>query len=481
MGWADGFAQGVQLGRSLIDTYNQAKQQRELSEIADAKPQESQGYTADDGKMLENIASAKNADGSKAYDLTANEDGSYRFTSTADPSASGLIAARGVTDFMGERTAGSMSPNQVNAARMAATAGVLMKTDPVRGAHLMQVSEQAQREASRFSWEQAAQERVASRAAQADADNVALRGALKPQEGDGNDYLKTVAPRAVQELLSQGRVDDAQHLQTFLTGERGQRYASSWMAGVRRFAVGDSQGAVKAFEKLYNEDFDDGHQVKMTPQPDGKSYKAAIFDADGKVVSERTGSIESLVGQAIVALDPVSAAKFHVQQQGKRDAEESTLNRQLELERLRQEGRQDQEDRRDQRLAQRLAHQGGHGLTAAQDRGNQEIDAARQKVAGLSPEEIRRRTAKATNTGRENKDYDPGLARAAALAARRKIGQDDWFDQRQSSPQQAPDAGQDVAARFRADAQMSKYRLGKETPNGREVLDASGKLIGHYR
>ncbi|MBP9906571.1 MAG: hypothetical protein KBF66_13500 [Rhodoferax sp.] len=140
-------------------------------------------------------------------------------------------------------------------------------------------------------------------------------------------------------------------------------------------------------------------------------------------------------------------------------------------------------------------------LTAVQQRGNFEIDAAREAVQGMDAADIRRRTAKTTDTGRENPDYDPGLAKAAALATRRKIGDDQTFDNRQigrdtqaapatavsataapASASAAPTLDrQELGKRFRSDRQMNAYRLGSETPKGYEVLDASGKVVGHYR
>lgn len=467
----------------VADAFQEARDRRDMRSIADAKPEQSQGFTAEDGQQLAAIASAKDENGNPYYKLSANEDGSYKVQTANGSMPDATIAQRGVTDFMGQRTAGQMSEQQVNNVRQRAMAGVLMRRDPAAGARLMSDVTQQEQNDARFVQEQMMRSRTIARNAQVDDDEAALRQSLKtPEDVSSNDYLKTVAPRALQTLMSQGRVEDARHLQTYLNTEQGQRYANAWAGGVRRYAVGDTQGAMDAFQKLYNESFDDGHQIKLTALPKGKGYQADLLDGDGKVVNTHTGSVEQLLSQAVTALDPVSAAKFNVQQQAKRDAEEATLNRQLELERLRQEGRLDQEDRRDARLTQRLASQHTRGgLTAVQERGNLEIDAARERVAGMSPDEIRRRTAKATDTGRENKDFDPGLARAVNLAARRKTGADDWFDQRQGrAAPAAPVDRQDVAGRFRADPQMNRYRLGKQTPQGIEVLDTSGKLVGHY-
>lgn len=120
--------------------------------------------------------------------------------------------------------------------------------------------------------------------------------------------------------------------------------------------------------------------------------------------------------------------------------------------------------------------------TMSQESRNAEIDAARERIAGMDPAEIKRRTANYTATGRENPDYDPTLAKAASLAGRRKVGDDPHFDERQPRP-----AGQhgydrnDVASRFRAERGMDRYKLGEDTADGVEVLDAAGKVIGHYR
>ncbi len=68
------------------------------------------------------------------------------------------------------------------------------------------------------------------------------------------------------------------------------------------------------------------------------------------------------------------------------------------------------------------------GRVPSQQRGNAEIDAARAKIAGLTPEEIRQKTTPALASGRDNPAYDPALVKAAAMANRRKVGADDEFD-----------------------------------------------------
>ncbi len=116
-------------------------------------------------------------------------------------------------------------------------------------------------------------------------------------------------------------------------------------------------------------------------------------------------------------------------------------------------------------------------LTLPQVRENLEIEAARQRIAGMDPAEIKRRTANYTETGRENPDFDPTLAKAQSLAQRRLYGDDPGFEARQQQPAKSDDA----LSRFKADKAMAGHTLGKQTERGTEVFDASGRLIGHYR
>ncbi|MBW7902945.1 MAG: hypothetical protein H3C26_15795 [Rhodocyclaceae bacterium] len=150
------------------------------------------------------------------------------------------------------------------------------------------------------------------------------------------------------------------------------------------------------------------------------------------------------------------------------------------------------------------------GLTLAQQRSNFEIDAAREMLDGMSEDEVRRRTTPTTATGRENPDFDPALARAAKLASRRRIGDDDWFDQRQGRPpsntfaskplNQMTDAqleqiGRQAGneGRLKIDAELARrslagmkgaegYSVGQYVEGkGFQVLDASGRPVSWLR
>ncbi len=131
---------------------------------------------------------------------------------------------------------------------------------------------------------------------------------------------------------------------------------------------------------------------------------------------------------------------------------------------------------------------GGPSLTTTQQRSNEEINAARQALTGMSRDDVLRKTQQATATGRNNPDYDPQLASQWKLANRRKYGDDTQFDQF-NTPTERPNLGNDlrrmkqqtdIAKRMSADPAMKGMRAGKITPQGLEVLDTNGRIVGHY-
>lgn len=334
-------------------------------------------------------------------------------------------------------------------------------------------------------------------------------------------YLDVVGPRVMDAYLRQGKVAEAKAWRDFTESEQGHAYANDFAQAQRLLTAGDYDTAAPVLEKLYNRGYPDGRQVKLTSLGDGQ-FKADVFDQkSGKQLGSRTMPGADMGKMAIGALAPTKVVEFMAQQQGKREAEGASLNKSLELERLRQEGADVRDDRRDERLQQRLdaqtvnlerrlSTQGARGgLTAAQQRANAEIDAAREAVSGLSPQDIMRRTAKATNTGRENPDYDPGLARQAALANRRKIGDDEMFDQPKPKggdvfagkplaemtegqlQQFARSAGQggkvkidaEIARRTLAGLpQMQGHQIGQYIEGkGYQVLDPQGRPVSYLR
>lgn len=175
-GFGQGFLMGTQAAKGLLDLYNQANQQNEREVIANAKPEVMQGYTAQQGADL----SAAAASGQYDIGVKTKDDGtfdSYTVTPKADPSQTGVIAQQGVTDFMGNRSAGTMTDDQVNRARTMAMAGVVAKTNPIEGLRMQQAVKAGERDDKLFDVQMDRADREKRKADDEDAFNAARRNA----------------------------------------------------------------------------------------------------------------------------------------------------------------------------------------------------------------------------------------------------------------------------------------------------------------
>lgn len=270
----------------VYDTTGRVAEDIELSKVARAKPEESQGFTADQGVDLEAAA----ARGDK-IDIAYKDDGQGnqvfdRYVVTPKmgegemgPPQSRDVAMQGVTDFLGNRTAGKMDEGQVNNARQRAMAGVVMKSDPVRGAAMMRDVKRDERDDQRFGWEQSRNERQIRLDAETDAEKALMQD-LDAKTGewfksrltgpDGNqraatvdDHLAASQFRAAQ-LMAAGKTDAAGQVmkdynaQSLLkinldTAQRKQALGQTAAA----LAAGD----LNAVKDFYNQFIPDGAQV----------------------------------------------------------------------------------------------------------------------------------------------------------------------------------------------------------------------------
>lgn len=144
------FFEGFEKGYGAVGT---VMRDIELSKIANEQPTTSEGFTAEQGDQLR--AAAESGQYDIAYDESKK---GYTVTPKAG-GETGVIAQQGVTDFMGQRTAGTMTPSQANNAKTMAMAGVLKKYDPVRGMQMEQQAIAGQRDELRFGREQKSWER----------------------------------------------------------------------------------------------------------------------------------------------------------------------------------------------------------------------------------------------------------------------------------------------------------------------------------
>lgn len=167
MSFARNFALGQQIAKTAMDTYDQARQQKEFADIQNAKPEEFSGYTAQDGDQLAAIANARDPQGNPYYTLEAQPGGQYGIRSNfqvqgADgqmttPAQVG-IGQRRVSNFLGQRyDAEQLTPERMEGLRARAMAGAVSKTDPIRGMGLMQSIKSGERDDTRFDWEKQGQ------------------------------------------------------------------------------------------------------------------------------------------------------------------------------------------------------------------------------------------------------------------------------------------------------------------------------------
>lgn len=134
---------------AAYDTTTRVAKDIELSRVAQAKPEEMQGFTTEDADQLRAAADSGQYD----IGIKTDENGEfkgYTVTPKADPSQTGTIAMQGVTDFLGNRTAGRMSQDQQDRARLMAMAGVLEKYDPQEGMRLRREVKTQERDDQRW-------------------------------------------------------------------------------------------------------------------------------------------------------------------------------------------------------------------------------------------------------------------------------------------------------------------------------------------
>lgn len=290
------FLAGQRFAQGLVETYRDAQQRRELDEISQAKPVESSEFTPEQGQQIEAAAAGgKNHigydDKIKAYMATPKlADGEM---GPAQPVE--IARQKPMTEFLGKKTPGAMTPEQVTGARQLAMADVVSKSDPIQGMRLQREVKQGEREDKRWMREESA-------ATKADADKAFaekldgqvgewFKGRLKNPDGTEraptvDDHLAASQYRAAQ-LTGAGKIDQAgQVLKDYAAQSlvKIQLQGAQRKEALGRTASALAAGDLDAVKDFYNEFV-----------PDGARVTGVKRGADGEIVIQR----ESLDGRAL--------------------------------------------------------------------------------------------------------------------------------------------------------------------------------------
>lgn len=292
------FLAGQKFAQGLIETYRDAQQRRELDEISKAQPV-SADFLSDDASAKVQAAAADPTQqigydtGAKAYMATpklgVDEMG------PAQPKQ--IATAEPMTELLGKRTPGTMTPDQVSNAKFKAMADVVGKSDPIQGMRLQREVKQGERDDKRWEREDATATKAENDKAFAEKLDGQVgewfKGRLKNPDGTEraptvDDHLAASQYRAAQ-LTSAGKIDQAgQVLKDYAAQSlvKIQLQGAQRKEALGRTAAALASGDLDAVKDFYNEFVPDGARVTDVKR-----------GAGGELVIQR----ESLDGRALPA------------------------------------------------------------------------------------------------------------------------------------------------------------------------------------
>ena len=319
MGWASGMRAGIDIGRA----YNEGVERKRLEGIRTAAPETSQGYTAEQGQQLEAMASAINPEtGRPYYNVQVGQGGNYTvtpdFTEAQTPMAMGADSQYGVapvelqttglgragvaaqpipfnqqrvTDFLGRRFEGELTPDRIEAMRSRAMAEGL--SDPrqrqaalaeatraereAEEAPLRQEALRTQVEAGKLGLKKAGFELTAAERAAADAQKMDDFSAWRSQNPQAD--FAAMSTKA-QEL---GMSTDAQFkIASNLTGIKEQEFKASQQRIQELVKDQGLDGLLKAHKE--SKDLDPNSHFEVTRGQGGRITLNRVNTATGEIV-----------------------------------------------------------------------------------------------------------------------------------------------------------------------------------------------------
>lgn len=305
MGWASGLQAGIQMGKAALE----AEQRAKLQEAALAKPEEFQGYTADQGSQLEAAAKSGLYDIGMKQDEAGNFQG-YTVTPKSAPDMQGLVAPGQVSEMYGQRYEGQLSPERVTGLRFGRMADIISETDPVKAQQLRaQQAEQEYQAQARPLALQAAQQQVTKGGLElADAQGMAKANQLFSDHLKNNNGKIDMA--TTMKIAAEAGVPATKLL------EQNEAIRKGFMSDtLDKFSAAANKG-VDGFNKFLAENFDmdttdnivpkvvqgkDGNFVVMygdqvLPQYGShKTFEELAIKAQGNIKQDFAGTAKTLM------------------------------------------------------------------------------------------------------------------------------------------------------------------------------------------
>ena len=300
MSFGQQFLAGQKFAQGLIETYRDAQQRRELGEISKAQPVNAD-FLSDDASAKVQAAAADPTQhigydvGAKAYMATPKlgEDE----MGPAQPKQ--IATAAPMTELLGNRTPGTMTPDQVSSAKFKAMADVVGKSDPIQGMRLQREVKQGERDDERWTREDAAATKADNDKAFAEKLDGQVgewfKGRLKNPDGTErpptvDDHLAASQYRAAQ-LTSAGKIDQAgQVLKDYAAQSlvKIQLQGAQRKEALGRTASALAAGDLEAVKEFYNEFVPDGARVTDVKRGAGGEVVIQRQSLDGRALAPYT-------------------------------------------------------------------------------------------------------------------------------------------------------------------------------------------------
>lgn len=307
--WAKGLAAGLDTGYRLGEIMQRGAERNALREAAQAKPEELQGYTAEQGAQLEAAAKSGLYDIGMKTDDAGNFQG-YTLTPKASPEMQGLMAPGQVSEMYGQRYAGTLSPEKVQGLRTGRMADIVDETDPIRAQLLraQQAEQEFQAQYRPMQLESTSLQLGRGRREEAAAGRVDAFTAWAQENPDQARDFNAVRAKATELRMTP---EEQFKVASNLTGIDEAEFKAS-QSRIRKMVQGQGLDGLLKLHKDSN-DLDPGSHFEAVRGRDGTVSLNRVDTATGKVIQPNVfaGKEAEVVGYLNkAAMDPATIVDY---------------------------------------------------------------------------------------------------------------------------------------------------------------------------